>query len=177
MSPRHIPAKRPHPGVDQSERAAALRVSEASVSETLLCDAAPSEDDGASSPSPTECPAVREVLNRVGDKWSVQLVALLRNGPKRFTDLRRAIEGISQRMLTLTLRGLERDGLVTRTVYPTIPPRVDYELTPLGKTLLTPILQLAAWAEAHRFEIQDARQRYDARGASSRDVSAPRESR
>lgn len=111
--------------------------------------------------SPTECPAVREVLNRVGDKWSVQLVALLRHGPKRFSDLKRTIEGISQRMLTLTLRGLERDGLVTRTVFPTIPPRVDYDLTPLGRTLLEPILALAAWAEAHRFEIQDARERYD----------------
>jgi DNA-binding HxlR family transcriptional regulator len=111
--------------------------------------------------SPTECPAVREVLNRIGDKWSVQLVALLQHGPKRFSDLRRSIEGISQRMLTLTLRGLERDGMVTRTIFPTIPPRVDYALTPLGKTLLEPILALAAWAESHRFEIQAARERYD----------------
>lgn len=177
MSPRHIPAKRPRLEADQLQRAVTHAASKPGASETSPSEAsAPSEDGAASSHSPTECPAVREVLNRVGDKWSVQLVALLRNGPQRFSDLRRAIEGISQRMLTLTLRGLERDGLVTRTVYPTIPPRVDYELTPLGKTLLTPILQLAAWAEAHRFEIQDARQRYDAR-ASSRDVSAPRESR
>jgi DNA-binding HxlR family transcriptional regulator len=122
--------------------------------------------------SPTECPAVREVLNRVGDKWSVQLVALLRNGPKRFSDLRRAIEGISQRMLTLTLRGLERDGLVTRTIFPTIPPRVDYELTPMGRTLLDPILALASWAESHRFEIQAAREHYDAAHQSEADSAS-----
>lgn len=109
------------------------------------------------------CPAVREVLNRVGDKWSVQIVALLGDGPLRFSELRRSIEGISQRMLTLTLRGLERDGLVTRTVFPEIPPRVDYELTRLGKTLLDPIQALADWAERHRTSIQDARARYDSR--------------
>ena len=86
------------------------------------------------------CPAVREVLHRVGDKWSVQIVALLGDGPMRFSELRRAIEGISQRMLTLTLRGLERDGLITRTVFPTIPPRVDYALTALGRDLLNPCL-------------------------------------
>lgn len=110
---------------------------------------------------PAACPAVREVLNRVGDKWSVQVVGLLGEGPMRFSELRRSIEGISQRMLTLTLRGLERDGLVTRTVFPTIPPRVDYELTKLGVTLLEPIKALGTWAATHRFEIQDARTRYD----------------
>src|ERR1700691_6129004 len=99
------------------------------------------------------CPAVREVLNRVGDKWSVQIVALLGEGSMRFSELRRAIEGISQRMLTLTLRGLERDGLLTRTVFPEIPPRVDYELTRLGKTLLEPIQALAEWAAIHRTSI------------------------
>jgi DNA-binding HxlR family transcriptional regulator len=99
------------------------------------------------------CVALREVLNRVGDKWSIQVVALLDHGPKRFSHLRRAIDGISQRMLTLTLKGLERDGLVTRTVYPTIPPRVEYELTRVGKTLLEPVTALARWAEKHRFEI------------------------
>ncbi|NVB84566.1 MAG: helix-turn-helix transcriptional regulator [Kofleriaceae bacterium] len=107
------------------------------------------------------CPAVREVLNRVGDKWSVQIVALLGDGPMRFSELRRSIEGISQRMLTLTLRGLERDGLVTRTVFPEIPPRVDYELTRLGKTLLTPIQGLAEWAEEYRTSIQEAREKFD----------------
>lgn len=107
------------------------------------------------------CPAVREVLSRVGDKWSVLVVVLLRDGPQRFSELRRAIEGISQRMLTLTLRGLERDGLVTRTIYPSIPPRVDYELTHLGETLLEPVEALADWAEKHRTEIQSARQKFD----------------
>jgi DNA-binding HxlR family transcriptional regulator len=109
------------------------------------------------------CPAAREVLNRVGDKWSVFIVGTLGEGPKRFNELRREIEGISQRMLTLTLRGLERDGLVRRTITPSIPPRVDYELTKLGQTLLEPVLALAKWAEKHRFEIQDARGRYDGR--------------
>jgi DNA-binding HxlR family transcriptional regulator len=120
--------------------------------------------------TPDACPAVREVLNRVGDKWSVLVVSLLRDGPRRFSELRRTIEGISQRMLTLTLRGLERDGLVRRTVYPTIPPRVEYALTPMGRTLLQPILALGAWAGAHRVEIQEARERYDreaARGSAA----------
>lgn len=107
------------------------------------------------------CLAVRDVLNRVGDKWSVLVVALLGDGSKRFSELRRTIEGISQRMLTLTLRGLERDGLITRTVYPTIPPRVDYELTPMGRTLLEPISALSEWAEKNRVGIQTARNRYD----------------
>lgn len=111
---------------------------------------------------PTEkCPAVRDVLNRVGDKWSVLVVSLLDEGPMRFSELRRSIEGISQRMLTLTLRGLERDGLLKRTVYPTVPPRVEYELTKLGRTLLEPILALSAWADTHRLEIQQAREVYD----------------
>ena len=108
-----------------------------------------------------QCPAVREVLHRVGDKWSVQIVALLGDGSLRFSELRRSIEGISQRMLTLTLRGLERDGLVTRTVFPEIPPRVDYELTRLGQTLLDPISALAEWAAAYRTSIQEARERFD----------------
>lgn len=110
----------------------------------------------------SECPAVREVLNRVGDKWSVLVVALLGDGKKRFSELRREIEGISQRMLTLTLKGLERDGLVTRTVYPTIPVRVEYDLTRLGRGLLVPISQLGEWAANNRESIQAARERYDA---------------
>ncbi len=114
---------------------------------------------------PTACLAVREVLNRVGDKWSVLIVQLLAGGPKRFSDLRRAIEGISQRMLTLTLKGLERDGLVTRTVYPTVPPRVEYELTDLGRTLRKPIQTLAQWAQENREQIQAARNRYDAKSS------------
>lgn len=113
--------------------------------------------------SHTSCLAVREVLNRVGDKWSVLIVSLLGDRPKRFNELRRTIEGISQRMLTLTLKGLERDGLVTRTVYPTIPLRVEYKLTRLGRTLLKPIQAIAKWAEKNRVQIQQARDRYDAR--------------
>jgi DNA-binding HxlR family transcriptional regulator len=107
------------------------------------------------------CLAAREVLNLVGDKWSVLVVSVLGDGPKRFSELKRAIEGISQRMLTLTLRGLERDGLVTRTVFAVVPPRVDYALTPLGATLLEPVHALATWANANRFEIQSARDRFD----------------
>ena len=110
---------------------------------------------------PAACPAVREVLNRVGDKWSVQVVGLLGGGTKRFSELRRSIEGISQRMLTLTLKGLERDGLLTRTVYPTIPPRVEYGLTKLGRSLLTPITALAGWAAHNREKIHAARTQYD----------------
>jgi DNA-binding HxlR family transcriptional regulator len=113
------------------------------------------------------CLAVRDVLNRVGDKWSVLIVGLLGDGPRRFSELRRAIDGISQRMLTLTLKGLERDGLVTRTVYPTIPPRVDYALTPSGQTLLEPVKALAVWATQHRQAIEEARSRYDARNADN----------
>lgn len=109
------------------------------------------------------CVAVREVLNRVGDKWSVLIVQLLADEPKRFSQLRRAIEGISQRMLTLTLKGLERDGLVTRTVYPTVPIRVEYQLTDLGRTLRKPIQSLAKWAQDNRGGIQKARNQYDAR--------------
>lgn len=112
---------------------------------------------------PAECPAIREVLHRVGDKWSVLIIDLLGAGPTRFNELRRRIEGISQRMLTLTLRGLERDGLITRTVFPEIPPRVEYELTALGETLLIPISSLAEWAAENRVSIQDARTAFDSR--------------
>src|SRR6188508_98021 len=112
---------------------------------------------------PEDCRAVSEVLARVGDKWTILVVGELGNGPKRFNEIRRALGSISQRMLTLTLRGLERDGLVTRTVFPEIPPRVNYELTRLGKTLLEPISALADWAEAYRTSIQEARERFDTR--------------
>jgi DNA-binding HxlR family transcriptional regulator len=103
----------------------------------------------------------RAVLTRVGDKWSVYIVSTLGSGTRRFSELRRSIVGISQRMLTLTLRGLERDGLVTRTVHPTVPPRVDYALTPLGLTLLEPVSALARWADSHAPEIQTAQARFD----------------
>jgi DNA-binding HxlR family transcriptional regulator len=107
------------------------------------------------------CP-VRDILARIGDKWSILIIAMLEAGPKRFSELRRAVDGVSQRMLTLTLRGLERDGLVTRTVTPTIPPRVDYELTKLGQTLLEPVMAFATWAEKNSVRVQEARSRYDA---------------
>lgn len=110
-----------------------------------------------------DCVAARDVLNRVGDKWSMLIIGLLGDGPTRFSDLKRSVEGISQRMLTLTLRGLERDGLVTRTQFPTIPPRVDYALTPLGKTLIKPVRALVVWAQEHRQQIQDAREAFDVR--------------
>jgi DNA-binding HxlR family transcriptional regulator len=114
------------------------------------------------------CIAVREVLNRVGDKWSIQIVRSLGDGPRRFTDLRRSIEAISQRMLTLTLKGLERDGLVAREVFPTVPPSVEYSLTPLGRTLLEPVTALGRWATSNRTAIQTARDKYDRRGLKGR---------
>ncbi|HEX4829220.1 MAG TPA: helix-turn-helix domain-containing protein [Xanthobacteraceae bacterium] len=111
---------------------------------------------------PEDCRAVSEVLARVGDKWTVLVVSTLGEGPKRFNELRRALGSISQRMLTLTLRCLERDGLVTRTVFPTIPPRVDYALTKLGHSLLEPVSSLGLWARQNRSAIHDARRRFDA---------------
>lgn len=106
---------------------------------------------------------VRDVLDRIGDKWSLTVIHELAWGPRRFTELLRSVDGVSQRMLTVTLRGLERDGLVSRTVFPTVPPRVDYQLTDLGTTLLDTICQLMAWTVEHLDEIGRARQRYDAR--------------
>ncbi|GAA1698537.1 winged helix-turn-helix transcriptional regulator [Streptomyces yatensis] len=110
---------------------------------------------------PTDDCAVREVLDLVGDKWSVLIVVLLGRRTHRFSELHRAIEGISQRMLTLTLRALARDGLITRTPHATVPPRVDYELTDLGRTLLGPLRALDTWANTHREEIRAARRRHD----------------
>lgn len=111
----------------------------------------------------SDCRAVASVLSRVGDKWSVLLIMTLHDGPKRFNELKRMIGGISQRMLTLTLRGLERDGLVTRTMFPTIPPRVDYELTDLGRGLAEPVQALGQWAFEHKQEIERARTSFDKR--------------
>jgi len=109
-----------------------------------------------------QCRAISDVLARVGDKWTVMVVGLLSDGPMRFNELRRTIGGISQRMLTLTLRGLERDGLVTRTVFPTIPPRVDYALTDRGQTLIEPLKALFIWANEHNAAIEQSRQAFDA---------------
>jgi len=115
-----------------------------------------------------DCRAASSVLARVGDKWSIQIIVLLGDGTKRFNEIKRMVGGISQRMLTLTLRGLERDGLVTRTVFPTIPPRVDYELTELGRSLWRPVEELGAWARANHAEIDAARQRFDERAPGER---------
>ena len=109
-----------------------------------------------------DCRAISEVLSRVGDKWTVLVVNLMGSGPKRFSEIKREVGGISQRMLTLTLRALERDGLVTRTVTPSIPPRVDYELTELGRSLLAPVQALGNWALSNRESIEQARRRFDA---------------
>ena len=110
------------------------------------------------------CRPVRLILSRIGDKWSVLIVMALCGGPRRFNDLKRAIEGISQRMLTLTLRGMERDGLITREVFPTTPPRVEYALTDLGRSLRAPIEALGQWAVDHEDQITAAQARYDAQG-------------
>jgi DNA-binding HxlR family transcriptional regulator len=118
------------------------------------------------------CLLARDVLNRVGDKWSAYVIALLGGGTMRFSELRREVEGISQRMLTVTLRALERDGLIDRQVYPVIPPRVEYALTPLGRSLLEAVRGLIAWSEANTQAIQDARQRYDATVESMDDALA-----
>jgi DNA-binding HxlR family transcriptional regulator len=111
-----------------------------------------------------ECRAISETLARIGDKWTVLVVELLAGGPTRFNEMRRTIGNISQRMLTLTLRELERDGLVTRTVYPTIPPRVEYQLTKLGRTLREPLIAVAHWVRKHQPEMIEARKKFDAAG-------------
>lgn len=108
----------------------------------------------------------REVLQRVGDKWSMLVIDLLGQGTKRFSELNRSVDGITSRMLTVTLRGLERDGIVTRTIHPVIPPRVEYALTPMGLTLLDAIGALVSWADAHLPEIGAAQAAYDARHAA-----------
>lgn len=112
-------------------------------------------------PGSEDCRAVSSVLARVGDKWSVLIIVLLGDGPKRFNEIKRMVGGISQRMLTLTLRGLERDGLVTRTQFPTIPPRVDYELTQLGRSLWEAVKPLGEWAQGHVRHIARARAAFD----------------
>src|SRR5256714_10293386 len=122
-------------------------------------------------PDDPEC-EVRTILDRIADKWSLLVICVLADGVRRFSELRRDIDGISQRMLTLTLRQLEREGLVTRTVFAVVPPRVDYQLTELGSTLLHTIQSLFAWASEHGHEIADARAAYDER-AAARDLAAP----
>ncbi len=116
---------------------------------------------GPHDPNSSDCRAVSALLARVGDKWTVLIVSRLGAGPLRFNELKRIVGGISQRMLTLTLRNLERDGLVTRTVTPSIPPRVDYELTALGRDLLTPVAALGDWAVENQDAIAAARAAFD----------------
>ena len=118
------------------------------------------------SPGPhmtARCRAVNSILARIGDKWSVLVVMSLADDAIRFNELKRLIDGISQRMLTLTLRGLERDGLVERTFYPTIPPKVSYALTELGRSLREPVGALGQWATEHRGTVERSRQLYDRR--------------
>ena len=110
------------------------------------------------------CRVIRETFDRLGDKWTLLIVSILSPGPQRFTTLKYAAEGISQRMLTLTLRKLERDGLVARTVFAEVPPRVEYALTPLGETLVSPITALAEWAIAHQDSITQGQRNFDKAG-------------
>ena len=128
-------------------------------------------------PNTEDCRALSSILALVGDKWTVLIVVLLGDGPKRFNEIKRMVGGISQRMLTLTLRGLERDGLVKRTQLPTIPPRVDYELTQLGRSLWEAVKPLGEWARAHVKHISRARAAFDKRSAPRREADgriAPR---
>jgi DNA-binding HxlR family transcriptional regulator len=119
------------------------------------------------------CRNVAPVLNRVGDKWSMLIVMILSDGPRRFNELKRLVDGISQRMLTLSLRGLERDGLVTRKVTPSIPPRVDYALSELGQSLREPVSVLGEWAIAHIACIRAAQVAFDARGDAYERTAGP----
>ena len=119
------------------------------------------------SPNPYDanCPT-RTVLDRIGDRWTTLVVLLLAERPRRFSELGRMIEGISQKMLTQTLRGLERDGLATRTVHAEVPPRVVYELTDLGRSLISPLAALDVWAREHIAAVEAARSAYDAEKAA-----------
>lgn len=121
-----------------------------------------------------DCQKVSQILARIGEKWSVLIIMYLAKGPRRFTEIRRAINGISQRMLTLCLRGLERDGLIKRTVFSVMPPRVEYELTPLGRSLTKAVVALGTWASEHIADIDAARAAFDAQqhthGHSARQI-------
>lgn len=116
-----------------------------------------------------DCP-VREILDHVGDKWTSLILSNLVGGSLRFSEIKRRLPGISQRMLTETLRGLERNGILRRTVYPSVPPKVEYSLTPLGESLVPLVQALVNWSLEHRSEIQDARSTYDAERAAERDL-------
>ena len=111
------------------------------------------------------CRSITPILQRIGDKWSILIVMMLARGPQRFNELKRMVEGISQRMLTLNLRGLEREGLVSRKIFPTIPPKVEYALTDLGNSLCVHVISLGRWAEDNFDAIQAAREAFDARNS------------
>jgi DNA-binding HxlR family transcriptional regulator len=113
-----------------------------------------------------DCRKVSQILARVGDKWSVLIIMLLRDGPRRFNAIKRSVGGISQQMLTRTLKGLERDGMVTRTMFPTTPPQVEYALTDLGRSLSKPVVALGTWAQEHMTQIDAARSRFDRRNGT-----------
>jgi DNA-binding HxlR family transcriptional regulator len=117
------------------------------------------------------CRRISDILSRIGDKWSLLVIRQLGDGPLRFSEIKRSLGSISQKMLTATLRGLERDGFITRTVFPTVPPRVDYELTTLGRDLLEPVRGLGDWAMKNAERIERARKRYD-EAAEGRDSAA-----
>jgi DNA-binding HxlR family transcriptional regulator len=124
--------------------------------------------------------AVRELLTKIGDKWSIFLIlslAKLLGGRARFSELERAIPGISQRMLTLTLRNLERDGLITRKVFPEVPPRVEYEITSLGRSLLRPMQSLVDWVATNWEQVKKTRSRFDAEGGGKAEVAGARSNR
>ena len=110
----------------------------------------------------SNCGVLTDILARIGSRWTVMVVRALSQGSKRYSEIASVVDGISQRMLTLTLKGLERDGLVTRTMYPTIPPRVDYELTERGRTLIAPLKALRTWSVQHQQAIEASRREYDA---------------
>jgi DNA-binding HxlR family transcriptional regulator len=120
------------------------------------------------------CRRVSAILSRVGDKWTVLVVRQLGSGPMRFSEIKRSLGSISQKMLTTTLRGLERDGFVSRTVYPTVPPRVDYALTPLGRDLLKPVGALGQWALDNAERVERAQRAFDAARARENDLPRQR---
>ena len=125
-------------------------------------------------PLDEDCRKVSQILARIGEKWSMLVVMLLRDGPRRFNDIKRNTGGISQQMLTRTLRGLERDGMVTRTIFPTSPPQVEYRLTELGRSMAEPVLAFGRWVQEHLAEVDAARHRFDQR-ANSGPVTLPNE--
>jgi DNA-binding HxlR family transcriptional regulator len=139
------------------------------VADEQICETGTAKEPAMKDPNSPICQTISGLLQRIGDKWSLLVVQTLANGSMRFNELRRAIPSVSQRMLTLTLRNLERDGLVSRTVTPTIPPRVDYELTPLGHSLQKPICGLVQWAVEHSGAIHEAQALYD--GAEDREAA------